>query len=64
MYDVIVEKSAIKELERIPKPAYGKIKAALFVLAHNPRPLGYLKLKGREGLQNSCRRLPCYLRNQ
>ncbi len=36
-YDVIVEKSVIKQLQKIPQPDYRKIKAALSGLAQNPR---------------------------
>ncbi len=49
MYDVIVEKSVVKQLQKISQPDYRKIKAALSQLANNPRPAGYLKLKGRSG---------------
>jgi len=49
MYDVIVEKSVVKQLQKISQPDYRKIKAALSQLANNPRPVGYLKLKGRSG---------------
>ena len=48
MYEVIVEKSVIKLLQRTPQPYFCKIKAALNSLASNPRPNGYLKLKGRD----------------
>lgn len=49
MYDVVVGKSVLKQLEKIPLPDYKKIKSALINLASNPRPRGYLKLKGRDG---------------
>jgi mRNA interferase RelE/StbE len=49
MYEVIVEKSVLKQLQKIPQPYYNKIKAALNNLVTDPRPNGYLKLKGREG---------------
>jgi len=49
MYEVIIEKSVVKQLQKIPLPEYLKIKKALSALAHNPRPHGYLKLKGRDG---------------
>ncbi len=49
MYEVIIEKSAIKELQKIPKQDYRKIKSVLLTLTVDPRPHGYLKLKGREG---------------
>lgn len=49
MYNVVVEKAVIKQLQKIPPPYYSSIKEALEGLAVNPRPSGYLKLKGREG---------------
>jgi mRNA interferase RelE/StbE len=49
MYDVIIERSVIKQLQKISQPDYRKIKAALSDLAFEPRPHGYLKLKGRDG---------------
>ena len=49
MYEVIVEKSVVKQLQKIPQPYFRKIKAALTSLGNNPRPNGYLKLKGRDG---------------
>jgi mRNA interferase RelE/StbE len=49
MYEVIVEKSVLKQLQKVPQPFYRKIKEALTHLGNNPRPIGYLKLKGREG---------------
>jgi mRNA interferase RelE/StbE len=49
MYEVIVEKSVVKQLQKIPQPYFRKIKTALTNLGNNPSPNGYLKLKGREG---------------
>ncbi len=49
MYAVIVEKFVVKQLQKISQPDYRKIRAALSNLASNPRPTGYLKLKGRDG---------------
>ncbi len=49
MYAVIVEKSVVKQLQKIPQPYYRKIKIVLATLGNDPRPNGYLKLKGREG---------------
>ncbi len=49
MYHVVIEKSVIKQLQNFPKAEYSKIQKALLNLANNPRPIGYLKLKGREG---------------
>ena len=49
MYQVVIEKQVQKQLERIPEPDYSRVKAAINDLANNPHPLGYLKLKGRQG---------------
>lgn len=48
MYEVIVGKQVLKQLEKIPLADYKRIKSALTSLASNPRPQGYLKLKGRD----------------
>jgi mRNA interferase RelE/StbE len=48
-YTVVLERQVIKQLAGIPNPARKKIQEALRSLAENPRPHGYLKLKGREG---------------
>jgi mRNA interferase RelE/StbE len=49
MYTVVIEKDVIKQLTRISSPDYKKIKIAINALADEPRPHGYLKLKGRQG---------------
>ncbi len=49
MYEIVIEKSVQKNLEKIPEPDYSKIKYAILQLAINPRPSGYKKLKGRKG---------------
>jgi len=36
-------------LEKIDEPDYSAIKVAMYSLAENPRPHGYIKLKGRAG---------------
>ena len=48
MYKISIRKRAIKALENIPDPFYTKIRQEILLLAVNPRPLGYIKLKGRE----------------
>jgi mRNA interferase RelE/StbE len=50
-YKVTIRKSALKSLEKISSPYYEAIKKAILELAENPRPHGYKKLKGREGLR-------------
>lgn len=47
MYELIIEKRVLKELTKISDPDYFKIREAIFALADNPRPNGYIKLKGR-----------------
>jgi mRNA interferase RelE/StbE len=48
-YTVVIQKSALKILEKINEPDYSKIKSQLFSLAENPRPPGCKKLKNRDG---------------
>jgi len=48
-YNVTLKKRAIKALEKINEPYYTNIKEAIYSLADNPRPAGYIKLKGRDG---------------
>jgi mRNA interferase RelE/StbE len=49
VYQVTLKKRAIKALEKINEPYYSNIKETIYSLADNPRPIGYIKLKGREG---------------
>jgi mRNA interferase RelE/StbE len=49
MYKVTIEKAVEKTLQKINEPYFSKIKEAILNLAQNPRPNGYIKLKGREG---------------
>ena len=51
MYKLRIEKDVIKALEKINEPYYSKIKTAILKLAKNPRPVGYKKLKGRDGFR-------------
>jgi mRNA interferase RelE/StbE len=48
-YQITIKKSVIKALEKINEPYYINIRNAIYSLAKNPRPFGYIKLKGREG---------------
>jgi mRNA interferase RelE/StbE len=48
-YNVTLKKRAIKALEKINEPYYTNIKEAIYSLADNPRPIGCIKLKGRDG---------------
>jgi mRNA interferase RelE/StbE len=49
MYNIRIEKSVLKSLEKISEPYYSNIKTAILKLSNNPRPQGYKKLKGRDG---------------
>ena len=48
-YKIVFKKPALKALEEIDEPYYSAIKKAISNLSDNPRPNGYIKLKGREG---------------
>lgn len=50
MYQVVVAKSAEKELASLPKSIIGKIISVLLLLENNPRPVGSKKLKGYSNL--------------
>jgi mRNA interferase RelE/StbE len=50
MYQVVVSKSAEKELASLPKSIIEKIIAVLILLEENPRPVGCKKLKGYTNL--------------
>jgi len=49
MYKILIEKTVQKQIEKIPEPDYSRVKKAITDLAINPRPVGYIKLKGRKG---------------
>ena len=51
MYQLRIEKAVLKTLEKINEPFYSKIKLAILALAKNPRPIGYKKLRGRDGFR-------------
>ena len=51
MYKLRIEKTVQKALEKINEPYYSKIKTAIINHAKNPRPVGYKKLKGRDGFR-------------
>ncbi len=48
-YKVRIERKAQKKLSKIPEPYYSDIKVAILELGNQPRPQGYIKLKGRDG---------------
>jgi mRNA interferase RelE/StbE len=47
-YTVFVERYAQKQILKLDKKAIPIIREAIARLADNPRPLGYIKLKGEE----------------
>jgi mRNA interferase RelE/StbE len=49
-YRVEIERDAAKALRRLPKNLLGRIRAAIWDLADDPRPPGYIKLAGFEDL--------------
>ena len=49
MYQVAILRRVQKELAKLPKQDYERVKAALFALRDEPRPGGCKKLSGREG---------------
>ncbi len=46
-YEVFIGRRRQKELEKIPRPFYDKIKEAILNLEINPRPAGVKKLTDR-----------------
>ena len=49
MYEVLIERSAQKQLKKIAAPNFNRIIKAIHALGNNPRPSGYKKLTGRDG---------------
>jgi mRNA interferase RelE/StbE len=48
-YKITISNTAQKQLDNLPDSAAEKVIVAIKGLAHNPRPSGFKKLKGREG---------------
>ena len=48
-YTVYLSKNAEKELDKLPEHITIPIVIAINNLSKNPRPVGYIKLKGRNG---------------
>lgn len=46
MYDLEIDKKALKELKKIPKSDQEKITKRINALKENPRPVGYEPLHG------------------
>ena len=47
-YEIIIKRSAEKELRKVPRTALTRIMARIGGLASNPRPPGFEKLSARE----------------
>ncbi len=47
-YKIYIENYALKQLKQINKDVIPKIKETITALSVNPRPYGYIKLKGIE----------------
>lgn len=45
-YKIEIVKSAQKEIRKLPQDIRTRIIASIHVLANNPRPMGYQKLRG------------------
>lgn len=62
MYQVVVERSAEKDLKRLSTEVRPRAVAALMALAKNPRPTGSRKLAGTDnGLAHPRRLFPHHL---
>lgn len=48
IYSVLIERHAVKQLKKLDKSQIPVIKSAIRKLANNPRPNGYIKLKGED----------------
>ena len=47
-YTVVITQSVQKYLKKSPDKIANKLESAMLVLEANPRPFGYIKLKGRD----------------
>lgn len=48
-YKILIRRKAQKQLAKLSAIDYKKVKQTILDLANNPRPIGSIKLKGREG---------------
>ncbi len=48
-YKIVLTKTAQKQLDKLPDPIANSLIKVIQQLANNPRPHGYIKLKGRDG---------------
>ena len=49
MYKLIIQENALKNLEKYPAKTFKQIATRLLRLSQNPRPSGYIELKGAPG---------------
>ena len=49
MYELLIDRYAQKQLDKIPSPHFNRIVKAIQALSNNPRPPGCKKLTGRAG---------------
>ena len=49
-YTVIIKRTAQKQILKLPKAYFEKVKNAILALENNPRPHGYIKLKGADNI--------------
>jgi len=47
IYELRILKSAVQQLGQLPPKDYQAVKSKILSLSKNPRPVGYIKLKGR-----------------
>ena len=51
LYTIVILRRAQKELAELLLEVYTRVRDAIRKLSEEPRPLGYVKLSGREGLR-------------
>jgi len=49
VYKITISRPAQKQLQKLPDNIARQLTNAIYKLAENPRPVGYKKLKGRDG---------------
>ena len=49
MYKLLIQEEALKNLEGYPAKIFKQIAMRLLSLSQNPRPFGYLQLRGEPG---------------
>ncbi len=47
-YQILISKTAQKQLDELPDQITEKLITSIWQLSKNPRPSGYIKLKGRD----------------